>query len=337
MFIATNVGAPGPSHPVETLSLNGMLDYIRDHCLPLPGLGLIRVSGEDAVAFLQGQLSNDVRRLSETRGQITSYNSAKGRMLAVIHAFVRPNGGIYLEMPRALVAPVLKRLQMFVLRSRVTLEDASDRFTIHFLGGADQDKLPRIARELHLPRDAFGTVTFENVSFMRRWDDLPRFSVYRLRKPNEDAPRAGNSGDAYWRAADIFSGTPVVYPKTQDRFVPQMANLDRLGGIDFHKGCYTGQEVVARVHYLGAIKRRMFLLRSLKAPPPGATVHDGDLAGPVVGDVVDAVMMHDGEACVSAVLQLSHAESATLCTVAGPLKQALAYEYAPRNVTEGGG
>jgi len=318
--------------------LNGMLDYIRVHCRPLRDLGLIRVTGDDAVSFLQGQLSNDVRRLSETRGQITSLNSPKGRMLAVIHAFVRPHG-IYLEMPRSLVTPTLTRLKMFVLRSKVSLEDVSERFTIYAMGGADQKRLPRIARELHLPREAFGTLTFENVSFMRRWDDLPRFSVYRLRKPNEDAggeaPVPG--GDTEWRTSDIFSGTPVVYPETQDHFVPQMANLDQIGGIDYNKGCYTGQEVVARVHYLGAVKRRMYLIRAEQLLSPGTSIHDGSPDGPAVGEVVDSVVLPDGEVCASAVLQVSHAESAQLCTAQGPLRHALAYEYAPRNITEGNG
>lgn len=314
-----------------------MIDYIRLQCRPLLGLGLIRVAGDDAQAFLQGQLSNDIRRLDEAHGQLTSLSSPKGRLLAVMHAFQRPHG-IYLELPRELVTPVIARLKMFVLRSKVTLEDVSERFTIHALGGADQKKLPKIARELKLPTTPFETLTFENVTFMRRWDDLPRFSVYRLRKPYEPRPEDDaelQTADREWRTADIFSGMPSVYAPTQDHFVPQMVNLDRLGGIDFRKGCYTGQEVIARVHYLGQIKRRMFLLRAPTALEPGTTIHDGDDSGPAVGEVVDSMLLPEGEACVSAVLQTSHEDSTRLCTAQGPLMQALPYAYSPGNVTAG--
>ena len=122
-----------------------------------------------------------------------------------------------------------------------------------------------------------------------------------------------------WRRADLVAGVPTVYAESREMFVPQMANIDLLGGISFNKGCYTGQEIVARLHYLGQLKRRMFLLRALVDARPGMPVYDAAGDGQAVGEVVDAVA--DGDATLLlAVLQLSHAGSAqlALASIDGP-------------------
>lgn len=212
-----------------------------------PSWAVLRVSGADAETFLQGQLSGDVRA---TRAIWTSYNSPKGRMLAVLH-LLRLADGFELRMPRTLVEPIAKRLRMFVLRSKVTMEV------------------------------------------------LP-------------AGHAEAEAEATDRRALIEAGVPVVYMETQDRWVAQMANLDLLGGISFDKGCYTGQEVVARLHYLGNLKKRMFRVEGAGHPPaPGTTVRHASGDGQSVGEIVDAVAVGEGFVA-SAVLQLAVAESDAL-------------------------
>lgn len=210
----------------------------------------LRVGGADAEPFLQGQLSADLRALTPDRPLWASYNSPKGRMLAVTQ--LRRNGEhIELHLPRALIEPVAKRLRMFVLRSKV---------------------------EIGVPEPG----------------------------PTDAA------ADARDRTALILAGVPVIYPETQDRWVAQMANLDLLGGIGFEKGCYTGQEVIARLHYLGNLKKRLFLVRGRgSAPVPGSAIRDTTGDGQSVGEVVDACASGDGF-IASAVLQLAVATSGTL-------------------------
>lgn len=229
-----------------------------------PSWAVLRVSGADAETFLQGQLSGDVRA---TRAIWTSYNSPKGRMLAVLQ-LLRLADGFELRMPRTLVDPVAKRLRMFVLRSKVTMEA--------------------------LPAD------------------------------HAEAEAAD-------RRALIEAGVPVVYVETQDRWVAQMANLDLLGGISFDKGCYTGQEVVARLHYLGNLKKRMFRVEGAgPAPAPGTAVRHASGDGQSVGEIVDAVAVGQGFVA-SAVLQLTVADSDALMLDGmeqRPVSRPQAYVYA---------
>lgn len=210
----------------------------------LSGWASLRVSGTDAEAFLQGQLSADVRK-TDAAGTWTSYNSPKGRMLAVLR-LRRANEAFELALPPTLAEPVAKRLRLFVMRSQVRIEVL---------------------------------------------------------------PPADIAAEPALRSALIEAGIPVVYPQTQDRWVAQMANLDQLGGISFDKGCYTGQEVVARLHYLGNLKKRLFLVRGRGAPPPpGTAIHDANGDGQAVGDIVDACEVEAGF-IATAVLQLAVAES----------------------------
>lgn len=225
----------------------------------------LRVMGADAETFLQGQLSGDVR--NPGLGW-TSYNSPKGRMLGVLR-LVRTSDRFDLHLPSGLLEPLAKRLRMFVLRSKVTLEAIAAR-------SADDATAMRDRRAL------------------------------------------------------IEAGVPVVYPQTQDRWVPQMANLDQLGGISFDKGCYTGQEVVARLHYLGNLKKRMFRVRGEgPAPAPGTDIRNAAGDTQAVGDIVDAVPDGDGFVA-SAVLQLGVAESDSLHLAresATDLSRPRAYRY----------
>ena len=214
------------------------------HTVAAPGVGRILVAGADAEAFLQGQLTQDLRLLESNNSLLAGYCSAKGRLLAVMRLH-RTTDDIVLELHRGVLESSLRRLRMFVLRSRVTLTELT-------------------------PSDA-------------------------------------ETGDADWRRAQIEQGIPTIFPATIDHFVPQMCNLDLLGGISYDKGCYTGQEVVARVHYLGQIKRRMFRAHIAVRANPGQHIFDASGDAQAVGEIVDSV--EDGASHLSlAVLQLSHAD-----------------------------
>lgn len=271
---------------------------------------LLQARGTDVDTFLQGQLSNDVSRLSTGEAQLSSYNSPKGRMLAVL-TLMRRDGGIDLELPRGIVEPIAKRLRMFVLRSKVTLTIAVDETSLGLIGTDAPAALA--AAGLPAPADALGCAVAGELRVVRRFGATPRYSVHgpaaaieALASRLDEAQPAGFEA---WTRAQILAGEPVVGAQTQDRFVAQMANLDRLGGISFDKGCYTGQEIVARLHYLGQLKRRMFLCGGKgAAPEAGASVH---WAGQdqSVGEVVQSAPSPDGGFVASVVLQLAQAEA----------------------------
>ncbi|MGH8506734.1 MAG: YgfZ/GcvT domain-containing protein [Stenotrophobium sp.] len=286
----------------------------------LPQLATLRISGADADSFLQGQLSNDLALLTPQRAQLTSYNSPKGRMLAVFHLRRDADGTVLAEVERSILDPVLKRLRMYVLRAKVALEDISAQAGVLSLAGAGA---PGWLAQLQLPapEQALDCAhhSERGVTVMRRFGDCTRYTLHGSHGAltelmAELAVDADGAQPEDWRRLDILAGVPTIYPQTSDHFVPQMANLDLLDGISFSKGCYTGQEIVARLHYLGQLKRRMVVCRCDSVEvAPGTPVHDGDEAQ-AVGEVVHAAPNEKGNgSLVAIVLQLAHAGSSQLC------------------------
>jgi tRNA-modifying protein YgfZ len=276
--------------------------------VPLAHLGALRAAGADCDSFLQNQFSNDVRELGSAHAQLSSYNSPKGRVLDVL-TLRRDGDGVLLETRADTLAATLKRLRMFVLRSKVTLESAGG--TQLGLAGARAEEL---LREAGLPAPAvdWEYASAEGITVLRRPGISPRFSLHGAAPLLQDlwsklASAARPAGTARWRLLDILAGLPAIRPETADHFVAQMLNLDRLGGISFSKGCYPGQEIVARMHYLGNLKRRMFLGYSDAAEVlPGTAVH---VAGETqaAGEVVESAPHPQRGRALLAVLQLSHA------------------------------
>jgi tRNA-modifying protein YgfZ len=203
-------------------------------------LGLLRFTGSDSLSFLQGQVSNDTRRLAEGQGVFAAYSSPQGRVLALMHLLPHSSGTVAI-LPRELVSPTLDALRRFVLRAKVKLDDASDELTVSGHHGA------RDARSAAMGAAAVG-------------GDVQRYWAIGDPSVAADALEA-EWVERDWRLADIRAGLPQIYLATREAFVAQMLNLDLLDGISFSKGCYTGQEIIARTQHLGRIKRRLHRLR----------------------------------------------------------------------------
>jgi folate-binding protein YgfZ len=281
----------------------------------LSHLGLIAVSGADASDFLQGQLTNDVRELSPTHTQISSQCSPKGRMLSFFRV-LRLDDTFYLQLPRARLEAVLQRLRMFVLRAQVTLEDASDRLiSIGVAGSCAPSLLGRHTQSL--PNAENDIVREGELLVMRMPGPTPRFQILGPEPAmeaiwDELAARTTLAAPDFWALLDIRAGIPSVHTETADAFIPQMANLQLIDGVSFTKGCYSGQEVIARMQYLGKLKRRMYLAKvETAAPPkPGHELYaPQSTSEQAAGRVVDARLNAAGDCELLAVLEITAAES----------------------------
>lgn len=254
--------------------------------------GLIRVEGADAVPFLQGQLSTDIEQLTPDVCQLSSWNNAKGRVVTLLHLF-RLDDAIYLALPQALSAPVLKRLSAYVLRSKVKLTDATDTLARFGVAGPGAETL-LTATGLTVPAEAWGVTQHGGVEVIRLYGDVPRYTV----KAKVDSliglwERLESQGvrpadDDAWALAKILAGEPSVFPETSERFVAQMLDLDKLGAVDFKKGCYIGQEVIARSHYRGGVKRHLVRADCEAAVPPRPGMEIKTSDGEPAAEVVDA-------------------------------------------------
>ncbi|MEM7294701.1 MAG: folate-binding protein [Pseudomonadota bacterium] len=279
----------------------------------LSSLGVIHCQGEEAGAFLQGQFGNDLSQVDDAHHQLNSYATPKGRVLTVFRVH-KHRDEYLLTMPKELVAPTLQRLRMFVLRAKVVLNDASDQ--VHAIGlwgdGADEVLSQHIEDMPMAPGDTRSSPEFE---VSRLPGDTPRFLIHI--HPGHDSTTVDSivancteADDDQWALSEIHAGIPQVFVPTQEEFVPQMLNLQLVDGLSFKKGCYPGQEIVARMHYLGKLKRRMyrFSATDTACPSPGSDVMSAD-DGSALGKVVDARMENTNAIEGLAVLQIDKAES----------------------------
>ncbi len=278
---------------------------------------LIRARGEDTRNFLNGQLSNDVRQLDATHSQLASWCSPKGRMLVIFRLFRRGDDTL-LRLPASLLETTLKRLRMFVLRAKVMLENADAELVSLGISGPDAEKLLRDAAGF-VPSDVNGSETRDEITVIKLAGPHPRFEIIA---PTDAAAKLWNNlkakatpvGPAVWAWLDIMAGIPSVHPETSEAFVPQMANLEIVGGVNFKKGCYPGQEIVARMQYLGKLKQRMYRVRveGIALPRPGDAIFAPDFPGQSAGTVVAVQPAPDNGFDLLAVIQISSAETGEL-------------------------
>ena len=260
----------------------------------LSHLAVLGFAGDDAIAFLQGQLSCDVAALSGDATGWGAYSTPQGRMLASFQ-LAREGPIVRMLLARSIAASVAKRLRMFVLRSKVTITDDTDAVALLGLAGVE-------------PSGVAG-----------RWHRIAAGRFIGI-VPAAEAPGAWRTltasarpvGVACWEWLDIEGGLPLITAATQDQLVPQMANLDLIGGISFTKGCYPGQEIVARTKYLGRIKRRMMRAHVIAEPPPAAgdAIYAAEFGDQASGTIVNTAPSPRGGHDVLAVLQLATIETA---------------------------
>lgn len=282
--------------------------------IDLSHLGLIAADGPDAPDFLQGQLTNDVRELSDQHTQLSGYCSPKGRMLANFR-LLRLGETFLLQLPRSKLEATLKRLQMFVLRSRARLRDVSDELVISAIAGTEA--APKLAAIVDkLPERDNGLARAGELDIIRVPGTPPRFEILGPASAvkalwQQLAPDAELAGAEYWRLLDIRAGLPTVYPETTETLVPQMANMHLIDGVSFTKGCYTGQEVVARMQHLGKLKRRMYVaeVETTTPPKPGDELFSPDSHSKQgTGIVVDATQSGPDRYALLAVVEVESAE-----------------------------
>ncbi|HSV44926.1 MAG TPA: folate-binding protein [Ramlibacter sp.] len=280
-----------------TAALNGVA--------PLPHLGVIRVQGEDAAKFLHGQLTQDFALLGSAQARLAAFCNAKGRVQASMIGFKRADGDILLVLSRDLLAPTLKRLSMFVLRAKAKLSDASADFTL--LGLAGDAAVAAVASAEPWSKADSGAA-----SAVRLYPagDVPR--ALWVAPAGTMAPSGPALGADLWLWSEVASAVATVTAPVAEAFVPQMLNYESVGGVNFKKGCYPGQEVVARSQFRGTLKRRAFVAHVPSPVAPGQEVfHSADPSQPA-GTVVQAAPAPAGgwDAIVS--LQLAATESGVL-------------------------
>ena len=280
--------------------------------------GLIDASGDDVVEFLQGQTTNDIKDVTEHQSQLSAYCNPKGRILANFRIFKR-NNHYLLRLRRDLLEMTLKRLRMFVLRSKVELIDSSDELVrIGIAGEQATNALSVLFNNVPDTVDSF--CTENEISLIKLPGDVPRYEAHGpvqamlafwQRLLQADAVMIGENS---WNLLTVRAGIPEIVSATIEAFVPQMVNLQAINSLSFTKGCYPGQEVVARMHYLGKIKRRLYLasVTTNELPQPGQAILTSDENEEKAGQVVSASWSGEGKAELLAVLQIAKAEQAEL-------------------------
>lgn len=278
----------------HTLDTNGVVR--------LAHWGVIRARGADAARFLHGQLTSDMLHLGPGSAVPAGFCSAKGRLQASFVVWPGAADEILLACSASLLAPTLKRLSMFVLRAQCKLADATPEVPLHGLAGP---------AALTLLGDA------------HPWDCRHSEAGTAIRLPDaQGVVRALLAGAAptgvplleadTWRWLEVSSGVPIIEAATVDQFVPQMVNLELIGGVDFRKGCYPGQEVVARSQYRGTLKRRMFLFDVPADAQPGQELFHSVDPGQPAGLIANAALSPGGGSRVLAEVKLAALDEGSL-------------------------
>lgn len=296
-----------------------------DQSQRLSHLAIVDASGADTESFLQGQFCNDLSALTPPSSQLTGYCSPKGRLLAAPLLQRLTDELFRLVLPVDLLESLLPRLRMFVMRADVTFAHREDLAAVAIFDATDALfqsaglDVPTLALETRSSGDA--SVVKINDSERERW----------LMVLPESAAPADNTVETHaetWRLHDIRAGIPSIVAATSESFVPQMMNFAEVDGLSFTKGCYPGQEIVARTQYLGKLKKHMqrFVAAAGVVPQPGDTL--GEAGSADAGDVVDAVRRADGGVELLAVVRIERDAKAALPLAGGSATPA-SLPYAP--------
>ncbi|MBS1157656.1 MAG: folate-binding protein [Proteobacteria bacterium] len=293
--------------------------------VPLTHLGLLEASGEDVKSFLHGQLTSDINHLGENQAQHSGWCSAKGRLQASF--LVWRNGANYqLLLAADLQEATQKRLQMFILRAKVKLAALTDDAILLGIAGRQATEALTDA-DLPAPSEALTTASRDGITVIRLAAErfviaAPQAAMAQLWQ--KLSVKAKPAGVPVWRWLDVEAAHPWVTLATKEEFVPQMADFDKIGGVSFQKGCYPGQEIVARTQYLGKVKRHLFRLSSPQALSAGAHLYSPDNPDQACGMVMSAAPSPNGGFSALAVVQSNFSHDVHLDSRTGPLVQAVA-------------
>jgi tRNA-modifying protein YgfZ len=259
--------------------------------VPLASLGVLRARGADAVSFLQGQLSNDLSLLAPERSLLAGYHNPQGRVIALLRLVELTPTDVLAILPRELVGTLLQRLAKFILRSKVALTDDSALWRISGLIAPDAARAGGLGTAMpeavHAVARIDGAIAVRVAHEPRRWLFIGAADQPALLQG------ASSAAPAAWQRLAVAGGEPQVYASTCEEFVAQMLNLDLIGAIAFSKGCYTGQEVIARTHYRGRVKRRLQRFRT-DSPVPLKAGDSGVLADGRSFTVIEAAALEEG-------------------------------------------
>lgn len=275
-----------------------VMKITRDTYTPLPDLGLIRVSGPEAASFLQSQLTNEVLRQPESQAVWNGYCQPKGRLLASLLVW-KSGESVYISLARELAAATAKRLGLYVLRAKAKVSDISADWrafgSLQWLqDGTSYEAMRCETLASGAAEPGFRVNLPVSLGAQRRLIWVPQTDAARVEQ--ELASRSEVCTPELWALSQIHAGIAHIEAATTEKFVPQMVNYELIGGVSFKKGCYPGQEVVARSQYLGKLKRRMFLGSVVSASTnikPGSEVTSSDTTEPV-GMVVNAAINGTG-------------------------------------------
>jgi len=293
--------------------------------VPLTHLGLLEASGEEAKSFLHSQFTSDVNHLAEGQAQHAGWCTAKGRMQASFLAW--RNGDAYrMTVSADLQEATQKRLQMFILRAKVKLSSLNDSTILLGLAGRQAEEALADAG-LPCPAEPMTTATSDGVTVIRL--ETNRFVIsapeeMRAGLWQKLSVKARPAGTPAWRWLDVQAAFPLVTLATKEEFVPQMADFEKIGGVSFHKGCYPGQEIVARTQYLGKVKRHLYRLTSSHSLSAGEALYSPDNLEQACGMVMSAAPSPKGGYEALAVLQSNYSTNVHLGSREGPQVQAAA-------------
>ena len=279
----------------------------------LSQFGTLKISGEEAQNFLQNLLSSDVQEISLHRAQLSSLNNPKGRMLASFLIW-RSESAYFLQLPLSLCGPIAKRLSMYILRAKVKIEDISAHQICLGLSGSGAAELLQ-QNFAESPADIWAVQQHDHATIVRVSAQCFQIFTTLQNAPalwEKLSPSARPVASVCWDWLNIRAGIPVILPVTQEQFVAQMVNLELLGGVSFKKGCYPGQEIVARMQYLGKLKRRMVLAHvepDQTVPQAGDELFSADMENQSSGMVVNACAAPNGGYDLLAVIQTSSRET----------------------------
>ncbi len=288
---------------------------------PLDHLGVIRASGEDAASFLHGQLTQDFALLDLQHARLAAFLSAKGRMQASFIGFKRSATEVLLVCSRDLLPATLKRLSMFVLRAKAKLSDATADFALYGLAGGALLSIAGTAQP------AWAKADFDAKILVHLYPALGQPRGLWIAPAGSPAPQGPALDPALWAWGEVHSGVATLTGPLVDAFVPQMLNYESVGGVNFKKGCYPGQEVVARSQFRGAIKRRAYLAHAEAPLQVGAEVFAASDAEQPCGTVVQVAQAPQGgwDAIIS--LQIASAGEALRQAADGPALTLLPLPY----------